>query len=38
MKLTLNHLANYPKVFKALTGLRVREFDELLDATLISLK
>ena len=31
MKLTLNHLANYPKVFKALTGLRVREFDELLD-------
>lgn len=31
MKLSLNHLANYPKVFQALTGLRVREFDELLD-------
>jgi len=31
MKLTLNYLATYPKVFQALTGLRVREFDELLD-------
>jgi hypothetical protein len=32
MKLSLNHLANYPKVFQQLTGLRVREFDALLDA------
>jgi len=31
MKLTFNHLANHPKVLKALTGLRVREFDALLD-------
>lgn len=31
MKLTLNHLATHRKVFQALTGLRVREFDELLD-------
>jgi hypothetical protein len=31
MKLTLNQLAAHPKVFKALTGLQVREFDHLLD-------
>lgn len=31
MKLTLNHLMTRPKVFQALTGLRVREFDALLD-------
>ena len=31
MKLSLNHLANYPKVFQQLTGLRVREFEALLD-------
>jgi len=31
MKLTYNHLANYPKVLKSPTGLGVREFDQLLD-------
>jgi hypothetical protein len=31
MKLTLNHLASYPKVLQQLTGLRLREFERLLD-------
>jgi hypothetical protein len=34
MKLTYNHLAGYPKVLQALTGLRVREFERLLDDVL----
>lgn len=34
MKLTYNHLAQYPKVLQALTGLRLREFERLLDDVL----